>query len=361
MHPFKQKIPNPQHGSISPCQSVYPTMAAMKNLELILPFSLPPAGLANDLLKALNAPSLAKLIASSNTRTLMTGEAFSKALAHEYLLADDLNAVDFSTSPATTWDKMQAKGVTPQSGFWFSLQPVHIHFARDHLVLMDQRRLLITDDESRQLFNIAKTVCDEFQMELVFGDNHTWFLRCDSWSGLKTSTIDAACGHNIDIWMAQGDHARAWRKLQNEIQMLWFSHEINQQRESNGQNTINSVWLSCGADKPSSNRKTLMNLADSSNFAQHLSSPIVSSSLVLDALTGAAMNSDWSYWLEQMHELEKNYFAPLLAALQKNELQELKLICSDARQIMEFKLTPWSLRKFWVKPSLKKLFSMKAA
>ncbi|MFZ6861106.1 hypothetical protein ACO0K7_00570 [Undibacterium sp. Ji67W] len=355
-----EKLANRHKTSISPRTPVYPTMSVMKNLELILPFSIAPAGLEKDLLKAMETPSLAKLIATANTTLLMTGEAFSKALAHEYLLAGDLSNIDFSNSPATAWDTMQSKGITPQSGFWFSLQPIHIHFARDHLVLMDQRRLQITNEESRQLFDIAKTVCDEFKMELMFGDSLTWFLRCDSWSGLKTATIDAACGHNIDIWMAQGEHARAWRKLQNEIQMLWFSHPINQQREENGQLTVNSVWLSCGAGKPSKGTKAIMNHVSKGDVTNDLSSPIETSSIVLDALMGPAMNSDWSYWLEQMHSLEKDYFTPLLQALQKNELQELKLICSDARQIVQFKLTPWSVRKFWVKPSLSKLFAVKA-
>ncbi|MFZ6753052.1 hypothetical protein ACO0KY_06705 [Undibacterium sp. Dicai25W] len=331
----------------------------MNTLELILPFSIPPAGLEKDLLKAMHAPALAKLIARSRSKVLLTGEEFSKALAHEYLLAGDLDTIDFSSSPATAWDTMQTNGVAPRTGFWFSLQPVHIHFARDHLVLMDQRRLQITEDESRQLFDLAKTVCNEFEMELVFGDSHTWFLRSDAWSGLKTATVDAACGHNIEIWMAQGEHARAWRKLQNEIQMLWFSHPINQQREESGQNTINSVWLSCGAGKPSSCAKAITRHANMGELKSHSLPSTASETVILDSLTGPAMNSDWSYWLEQMHELEREYFIPLLNALQKNELQEFKLICSDARQIVQFTLTPWSLRKFWIKPSLSKLFAVK--
>ncbi len=208
---------------VPPIVARLPYNIGYETLEIILPFSIPPAGLEKDLIKAMHTPALAKLIACSSKKVLLTSEEFSKALAHEYLLAGDLNTIDFSNSPATAWDDMQTRGITPQTGFWFRLQPIHIHFARDHLVLMDQRRLQITENESRQLFALAKTVCDEFEMELVFGDNHTWFLRCDAWSSLKTATVDAACGHNIEIWMAQGEHARAWRKLQNEIQMLWIT------------------------------------------------------------------------------------------------------------------------------------------
>jgi hypothetical protein len=71
-------------------------------------------------------------------------------------------------------------------------------------------------------------------MTLQYGDASTWFLRADGWTGLKTASADAACGHNVDIWMPDGEHARAWRKLQNEIQMMWFAHTLNDEREAQG-------------------------------------------------------------------------------------------------------------------------------
>ncbi|MBY0571736.1 MAG: hypothetical protein K2P61_10655 [Burkholderiaceae bacterium] len=341
----------------------------MKNLELILPFSIPPSGLENDLLKALQAPALARLIASAKRIPLRNIDPFSKALVHEYFLANELQGAH-DCDPPVTLNRMRDMGLQPVDGRWFTLQPVHIHIARDHLVLTDQRRLDISEQESRVLFEIAKTATDEAGMTLQYGDASTWFLRADGWTGLKTASTDAACGHNVDIWMPDGEHARAWRKLQNEIQMMWFAHTLNDEREAQGKKTINSVWLSGGADTLMQQEKridTARSFADllsapdlqNSKNAQNKTTSTDTTCVLLEHLTESAINSDWGQWLTQMQTLESDWFAPVLGALKNRQLNSITLHCSDAHLLASFKLTPWSLRQFWIKPSLQALFTLK--
>jgi len=192
----------------------------------------------------------------------------------------------------------------------------------------------------------------------LYGDAKTWFLRADDWSALRTATMDAACGHNIDIWMPKGDHERAWRKLQNEIQMLWFSHAINEAREMRGEKVINSVWISCGSDQLP---PTARQVVSASNFASWQETQPIAQTvhmLLLPDLSEAAINNDWGLWLERIHEMEKNWFSPAMLALKNKRITHLDLLFTDARSIASFNLTPWSLRKFWVKPSLHNLFSI---
>ncbi|MBR7792227.1 hypothetical protein KDM87_06415 [Undibacterium sp. FT147W] len=333
----------------------------MKNLELILPFSIPPSGLENDLLKAMQTPALATLIAFAKRMPITAIDPFSKALIHEYLLADELQGAH-DCDPPVTLNRMQDMGLQLTEGRWFTLQPVHIHIARDHLVLTDQRRLDISEPESRVLFDIAKTAADEAGMTLQYGDASTWFLRADGWAGLKTASADAACGHNVDIWMPDGEHARAWRKLQNEIQMLWFTHTLNDEREALGKKVINSVWLSGGAgtlmrqNKPTHTAHSFGDLLTGSDAS---STDVVC--VLLEQLTESAINSDWGQWLSQIQTLENEWFAPVLAALKNRQLDSVTLFCSDAHRLASFRLTPWSLRQFWIKPSLQALFTLKPA
>jgi len=340
----------------------------MKNLELILPFSIPPSGLENDLLKAMQTPALARLIASAKRMPLRNIDPFSKALVHEYFLANELQGAH-DCDPPVTLNRMRDMGLQPVDGGWFTLQPVHIHIARDHLVLTDQRRLDISEQESRVLFEIAKTATDEAGMTLQYGDASTWFLRADGWTGLKTASADAACGHNVDIWMPDGEHARAWRKLQNEIQMMWFAHTLNDEREAQGKKTINSVWLSGGAGTLMKQEKRidraqsftdLLSAPDLQNTqnAQNNTTSTDTTCVLLELLTEPAINSDWGQWLTQIQTLENDWFAPVLAALKNRQLDSLTLHCSDAHLLASFKLTPWSLRQFWIKPSLQALFTL---
>ncbi|MGZ5818099.1 MAG: hypothetical protein ACXWJD_05070 [Burkholderiaceae bacterium] len=348
----------------------------MSHIDILLPFSLPPAEMAPDLLRALKMPALASLLSCGKQAKLQDFDAFSRALPHEIWLARQFgldNSQTGNKSPQVATALMQSFGLATEAGHWFVLQPVHIHIARDHLVLTDQRRLDLSEQESHALFETAKPLFEEAGKSLLYGDVHTWFVRADDWADLLTATPDAACGHNIDIWMPKDPHDthdRAWRKLQNEVQMHWHTHVINEQREFRRADPINSVWLWAGASSAQLNAQTTythaFNLSGSQRaFGQFASNQmqqctaadvIATASerglLMLDALTGSGLAQDWSYWLEQMHALEDNWFAPILAALRDGTVSSVSLILTHNTKLTEFNITRNSLRKFWVKPSL---------
>jgi hypothetical protein len=345
----------------------------MSQLELLVPFSLPPAEMAPDLLRSLTMPAFATMLARARPSEPQEFDAFSRALPHEIWLARQFGlagSAASNNSPQLAVPAMQTFGFTDEGGYWFQVQPVHIHIARDHLVLTDQRRLDLLEQESRALFATAKSVFTEAGKTLLYGDAKTWFVRADDWADLQTSTPDAACGHNIDIWMPKdpGDqHDRAWRKLQNEVQMHWHTHVVNEQREFRRAEPINSIWLWGGA--ASAEPKSLQRYTDSFGLSKtygqfasnHMQSATVSDVLaakpehglvMLDGLTSAGLAQDWSYWLEQMHALEKEWFAPLLSEMRAGQLGSVSLILTHNTKLSAFKVTRNALRKFWVKRSL---------
>jgi hypothetical protein len=344
---------------------------AMSHLQIILPFSIPPAALTADLLRELKTPALAKLIAHSKRGQIRVVDDFSRLLPHESLLSGQSSinsklecAAPISdlqqnrlNSPAITHNKMQQFGLTPTEGFWFTLSPVHIHIARDHLVLTDQRKLDISDNEAHALFDAAKILCNEVGMNLLYGDEKNWFLRADQWHELQTSTLDAACGHNIDIWMPKGEFGLPWRKLQNEIQMSWFIHAVNTKREERGDNRLNSLWLHSG----SSSLASTPPVHDATETLEQIIQKLKQQEMLclnLDALLAPALNNDWPAWLDAIHRLETEWFAPLLQALSDKRIPSLSLIVTDARTVTDFRLTPRSFWKFWTPASLDKLFSI---
>jgi len=346
----------------------------MSQLDILLPFGLPPAELSVDLLKELDAPAFATIIARTKSGGPPQRErfdSFSRALPHEIWLARQFGLKNDHSSPSIAASLMQALRLPPASGTWFVLHPVHIHIARDHLVLTDPRQLVLTEAESRALFDIAKALFQETGKNLVFGNASTWFLRADDWDTLQTSTPDAATGHNIDIWMPKGQGEREWRKVQNEIQMHWFNHPINENREMHRQRSINSLWLWGGGTTVCTpgHYTHSYNLSDWANaFSPYVTSPgsaATASSLLasrperglllLDALLEPALANDWGSWLAAVRDLEANWFAPLLFALKSGAIHQLALHISHDSCLSRFVTTPSSLRKFWIKPSLAKL------
>jgi hypothetical protein len=349
----------------------------MTQLDILLPFGLPPAELSVDLLKELDAPALAALTARAKSENISARhekfDDFHRVLPHEIWLARQFgleSGLKISGSPPVATALMQSMDLKTGAGAWFILQPVHIHIARDHLVLTDPRQLTLAEQEARILFDIAELLFKEVGKELVYGTAGTWFVQADDWAELQTSTPDAATGHNIDIWMPKGPQERNWRKIQNEVQMHWFNHPLNEGREARGFKPVNSLWLWGGPgmspDQASSFHDKAFNLSgwmqafrqivpqhgDAENVATLLGSLRNRNLLALDDLLEPALSNDWSHWLDAMRRLETNWFAPLLHALKSGAIDQLSFIMTHDSHLSRFTASRSSLRKFWIKPTL---------
>lgn len=330
----------------------------MPQPTLIIPFALAPAEHARDLLATLRAPSLALLLSHARAVRRDAVEPYAPLLPHERWLSGNQR----DNSPAIAHTLMQQLGMSTEPGYWFVLEPAHFHVARDHLVLTDRRQLTLDDATSRTLFDAAHPLFDELGYTLRYGDARHWLLRADAWSELRTCTTDAACGHNMDVWLPRGSGERDWRRLHNEVQMLWHTHAINDARELRGERRINALWLwggSAGSDgqvtQEHAQTAGLRALARCSlgQAAAHMSND--EELCLLDALIQSALAGDWSGWLAAMAELDDNHIKPLLTQLKQGAIDGIHLVLTDSTRIDEWRLRRSSMRKFWIRASLARL------
>ena len=345
----------------------------MSHLDILVPFALPGSAMGRDLLRAMETPALALLLGRSLPRQHRMQDAFARMLPHETWLALAFGiAVDptAACSAPVALHFMQQFHELPGEGNWFLLNPVHLHIARDHLVLTDRRRLDLSDTESRQLFALAVPLFEENGKALVYGDATHWFARADTWRALKTATPDGSCGHNIDIWMPTGLAERDWRKLLNEVQMQWHASAINHEREISGKHLVNSLWIWGGAAAPRQDLRSVYSAGfnlprwlgnlenpgqpetNTVNAAAVIAANPKNGLLLLDSLLEAALAEDLGEWLLRMHALERDWFEPLLQALQGGALQSVRLILTHGTVATEVPVTRNSLRRFWKKPAL---------
>jgi hypothetical protein len=167
----------------------------------------------------------------------------SQGLPHEKFLLGDLLPI----APVLLMGQSN-QPINPQE-IVACLQPVHLHATRDHLILMGQNQIDLTADESASLLKAAIPFIEEdFKSAVLFQGQHFWFIPAGPFASLTTYSVDQAHGRNIDWWMPRDSHeagiAKRWRKLQNEIQMLWHIDPINEAREMRGLPSINSLWIS---------------------------------------------------------------------------------------------------------------------
>ncbi|MCA1326658.1 hypothetical protein [Herbaspirillum sp. alder98] len=342
----------------------------MNQLTVLIPFALPPAELARDLLRQASAPALAMLLArAGQTAPPQACDPFSRALPHEHWLAQHFGLTRSTpdSSPPAASALMQRFGHGAREGHWFVLHPAHIHVARDHLVLTDVGQLQLEQAQSQKLFDAAAPLFVELGYELIYGDARTWFIRADAWAGLRTSTPGAASGRNVDIWMPEGPGELAWRKLQNEVQMQWFTEALNEEREARGLKTVNSIWLwggsNAGADTGAKPGATSVapggwQLPLGQGGAAELGALVAASGprlLALDTLIELALAEEWGLWLQRVEELDRDWLAPLLDALRAGAIDRIELVLTGSDRVRQFGTGRANLRKFWVKPSLSRL------
>ncbi|MGY8525111.1 hypothetical protein [Paracidovorax citrulli] len=364
----------------------------MTHLTLIVPFSVPPGadepaslaegGMTGAVLRQLELPALGKLLTRGRTASRERhGEGFDptalRSLPHQRWLATRAGlpaarvpAAPFMRLADRTPPGQPAQPEDARDGrAWTCLQPVHLHAARDHLVLGDPAHLEIRADEAEALHAAIAPLLDESGIALEMPHPGRWYLPESAFGPLDATPPLRAAGRNIDIWMQRGERERDWRRLQNEIQMTWHDHPVNQAREARGLPAINSVWLHGGgalqpvpplAGAVSGDDPLLRGLAlaggartvppaESFDGARQLlaDGSDKEAMVLLDTTTTAWLEEDWGRWIEQMHELEARWFAPILAALQDGQLRSVSLVLCGDHHYAEVALDRGDLRKFW--------------
>lgn len=367
--------------------TISPTMTT--HLTLIVPFSVPPGadtegldepngaggGIAGALLRQLELPALGKLLtragASARERH---GAGYDptalRSLPHERWLAvrAGLDTARVPTAPYMRLADHQQAGAAPgrDDRRWVCLQPVHIHAARDHLVLMDPALLTLEPAESAALREAIAPLLNDSGIALDAPHPGRWYLPEAVFGPLDATPPLRAAGRNIDVWMQSGPRERDWRRLQNEIQMTWFDHPVNQAREARGALPVNSVWLHGGgalqavprlADAVLCDDPLLRGLALAGGAACLPLPPSLASlaslqadgtaMALLDACASPYIAEDWGSWIERLHALEADWFAPALAALEAGRLQALTLVLGGDDHHAEFTVRRGDLRKFW--------------
>jgi hypothetical protein len=358
-------------------------------LHLLLPFALPAAADASTALHDIDSRALDRLIARATLVERVIGEDFQRTLPHERWVARQFGALPDAAAAAADEAPLapymlRADGGEPGSATWACVQPVHVRIAHDHLVLIDPASLDLSDDEAGTLLAIARPLIEELGVRIEAPKPVRWYLSSDAFGSLAGASPLRASGRNIEIWLPHeahsGERSRAWMKLQNEVQMAWFEHPVNEAREARGLPAVNSIWFHAqGSARPVR-----------SPFAQVLSDAAATRGLALSAgvATGAPpasygelstarrgatngngatlveldpfsapyIEQDWARWNQAFAALQTDWFEPALAALQSGELAELGLtLCGDTGSVT-LTVTRGDLRKFWRRRVLASLF-----
>ena len=160
---------------------------------------------------------------------------------HERLAYAHLHAADGLLPLAAL--AAQASGLDG-SAAWGLLTLCHLQAQSDHVAMREPDELDLDALESDALVQAMRAYFLEDGLRLHPYLPGQWLVSGEPLRDLPTASLDRVRGQAVDAWMPQGERARPLRRLQNEMQMLLYTHPVNDSRAARGLTTVNAFWLS---------------------------------------------------------------------------------------------------------------------
>jgi hypothetical protein len=251
-----------------------------------------------------------------------------------------------------------------RAGCWLHADPVHLRADRDRLLLFGGPKLGLAPDESAALVAAFNAHFEADGLSLVAPGTNRWYLRVPALPDIRTQPLYRVSGRPVDAAPPLGPDARARNRWQNEAQMLFYRHPVNQAREAAGGPLVSGVWTWGGGALPQvpygpdlmvsdhplgaglarAMGARLLGLPGLAQSATIWSALAPESVLIFwDALWWPALAADREAWCDALAELD-TLTASLTADLAAGRVRTLVL---DDGECWRFTLGPWGLRRFW--------------
>ena len=273
-------------------------------MHLLIPFAAPLSEAGRAAQRSLQLPWLQALVARLQQQHFDGGDEWGFSPPHERALARALGWSGADGLLPWAARAAAADGIAVGERAWAQLSPAHWHLGTDQVSLVDPARLLLDETTSRSFFDAVQTLFTSEGYTLVYGHATRWYIAHDSLATLPTASLDRVIGRNVDRWLGKEPGLRRLRRLQGEVQMLLYTHPLNDRRIAQGLLPVNSFWLSgCGVLQ-----------------AEQGPAPTVD-----DRLRAPAMADDWAAWVQAWQTLDDGPLAALLGQARAGQPVQLTL------------------------------------
>ena len=301
-------------------------------MHWLIPFAAPLSETGRQALATLSLPRLRDLLARLTEKDRDEADEWCLSPPHERALARALGLQGGAGLLPWAARQAAADGVDVGELAWGLITPAHWHLGTDQVSLFDPARLMLDEPASRALFDAVLPLFTGAGFAMRWGAPLRWYVAHESLEALPCASLDRVIGRNVDGWLGSDPAARRIRRLQSEVQMLLFTHPLNEQREARGLLPVNSFWLSgCGVLQPARGEMPRID----------------------ERLRQPALDEDWAAWTKAWESLDAGPLAEMLA--QAGQGAELRLTLCGERGAVTLGTAPrgWArrLRTLWSSPS----------
>jgi hypothetical protein len=294
--------------------------------HLLIPFAASRSAGCREALAQLALPNLEKLLARMRLVLDDAGEDTALSMPHERALAREygIEGPD-GRIPWAAW-RLQQAGRDTRFAPWARITPCHWKVGRDHVAMAHPQDLKLDADDSQRLLAAIQPYFEEDGIRLEYDAPTLWLARGEVFRHLATASLDRVVGRTIDPWIPRGAVGGTLRRLQQEMQMLLYTHEVNDQRVRGGLLPVNSFWVSgTGALPPSAATEPPAGLQS------------------INTLRDMALLEDWPAWSAAWQQLDEQKLSRLLR--DANQGRPVKLTLCGERHARTWESAPPSLKQ----------------
>lgn len=224
-------------------------MADNPAMEIVIPYA---AALSADCVAqwpGLSLPGLNAVLRRLTLHDTDVGDSQSltppheRALATAYGLCQPGSLVD-GLVPWGAWHAAHAGHSVSAAHAWAVITPCHWAVQTSHITMVHPRSLQLMEEESRALLAAMQPYFSGSGISLLYDTPTRWLAHGPVFAGLATASPYRVVGGRVDDWIPKGHAARELRRLQQEMQMLLYTHPLTDARAERGAQPVNSFWVS---------------------------------------------------------------------------------------------------------------------
>jgi hypothetical protein len=281
-------------------------------MHLVIPFAAPLGNQCRLAVAQLQLPHLRQLLMALPLASQMRGQPSDLSPLSERIASGDRFADGLIPWAALKTGQTDSAWITP----------CHLKVQADHVAMTDPSALALEDTESKALMQAMAPYFLEDGLTLQWQDAGTWLAHGPLLRSFQSASLERVRGQPVDPWIPRQDQAKTIRRLQNEMQMLLYTHPINDARTARGALPVSSFWLS-GTGNVADGASNVTSLPETN---------------VLKHLQASALQDDAYAWMAAWHAMDQGPLKTLLSFGQQAQLS----LCGET-QAQTFGYQPQNL------------------
>jgi hypothetical protein len=288
--------------------------------------------------------------------------------------------------------------------FYMHADPVHLQADMDQAVLTPAEDLQIKIDEADVLCEVLNQHFMQDGLHFFHLNEKQWYVSSSNEIAISTTALHNAIARNVNFLLPVDTGPKDtgqksddvmnckpinWKQIFTESQMLLHSHEINEKRENEGLQSINSLWfhgsgsLSDGQPNADANLRIdsicsddmllsglseyLNNHIDKQHSCTYQPLPVTADEYIAEFLNSATGThilhlpqlehlvdyTDTRIWHDELKQLLEKWMYPLLTFCRHNNVNLTLYPCTGN----SYRFSKYDTLKFWKKGKLEQYVS----